>query len=55
MIERVEDLLPYLLQLTSTPPRPFTSNTQLRRLRRLTGHDSLEIGDTSPAWFSQNH
>ena len=57
MIDRVEGLMPYLLQLTTTPPRPFTitSNTQLRRLRRLTGNDSLKIGDTSPAGFSQNH
>lgn len=57
MIDRVEGLMPYLLQLTATPPRPFTitSNTQLRRLRRLTGNDSLEIGDASPAGFSQNH
>ena len=57
MIDRVEGLMPYLLQLTTMPPRPFTitSNTQLRRLRRLTGNDSLEIGDTSPAGFSQSH
>lgn len=57
MIDRVEGLLPYLIQLTITPPRPFTitSNTQLRRLRRLTGDDSLEIGDTSPVGFSINH
>ena len=57
MIDRVEGLMSYLLQLTTTPPRPFTitSNTQLRRLRHLTGNDSLEIGDTSPAGFSQNH
>ena len=56
MIDRVEDLMPYLVRLTTMPPRPFTitSNTQLRRLRRLTGNDSLEIGDTSPAGFSQN-
>ena len=57
MIDRVEGLLPQLIQLTATPPRPFTitSNTQLRRLRRLTGDDSLEIGDTSPVGFSKNH
>ena len=57
MIDRVEGLLPYLIQLTTTPPRPFTitSNTQLRRLRRLTGDDSLEIGDTSPVGFSKKH
>ncbi len=56
MIDRVEGLLPYLVSLTTTPPRPFTitSNTQLRRLRRLTGNDSLEIGDTSPVGFSKN-
>ena len=56
MIDRVEGLLPYLVSLTTTPPRPFTitSQTQLRRLRRLTGDDSLEIGDTSPVGFSKN-
>lgn len=56
MIDRVEDLLPCLVRLTTVPPRPFTitSNTQLRRLRRLTGNDSLEIGDTSPVGFSKN-
>ena len=57
MIDRVEGLMPHLIQLTTTPPRPFTitSNTQLRRLRRLTGNDNLEIGDSSPVGFSKNH
>ena len=57
MIDRVEDLVPYLNRLTITPPRPFTitSNTQLRRLRRLTGNDGLEIGDSSPVGFSNKH
>ena len=57
MIDRVEGLLPYLVQLTRTPPREFTitSNTQLRRLRRLTGDDSLEMGDASPVGFSRKH
>ena len=57
LIDRVEGLLPYLIQLTAMPPRPFTitSNTQLRRLRRLTGDDGLEMGDTSPVGFSKNH
>ena len=57
MMDRVEDLLPYLIQLTITPPRPFTitSNTQMRRLRRLTGDGSLQIGDASPVGFSNNH
>ena len=57
MIDRVEGLLPYLIRLTITPPRPFTitSNTQLRRLRRLTDDGSLQIGDTSPVGFSKSH
>ena len=57
MIDRVEGLLPRLIQLTTIPPSPFTitSNTQLRRLRRLTGNDSLQIGDASPVGFSKNH
>ena len=57
LIDRVEGLLPYLIRLTTTPPRPFTitSNTQLRRLRRLTGDDGLEMGDTSPVGFSKKH
>ena len=57
MIDRVEDLVPYLIRLTTTPPRPFTitSNTQMRRLRRLTGDDSLQIGDASPVGFSNHH
>ena len=56
MIDRVEGLLPYLIQLTATPSRSFTitSNTQLRRLRRLTGDDSLEVGDSSTVGFSKN-
>ena len=57
MIDRVEDVVPYLIELTAAPPRPFTitSNVQLRRLRRLTDNDHLEIGDTSPVGFSRNH
>ena len=56
MIDRVEDIVPYLNELTATPPRPFTitSNVQLRRLRRLTNNEALEIGDASPAGFSKN-
>ena len=57
IIDRVEEFMPFLHRLTITPPRPFTitSNTQLRRLRRLTGDDDLEMGDTSPVGFSKNH
>ena len=54
MIDRVEEVLPDLIDLTTTAPRPFTitSRVQLRRLRRLTRNDSLEIGDSSDAGFS---
>ncbi len=54
MIRRVEGVAPFLSNLTTTPPRPFTitSNVQLRRLRRLTGNEDLEIGDTSDVGFS---
>ena len=57
MMDRVEDVLPDLIDLTAMPPRPFTitSNTQMRRLRRLTGNESLEIGDTSDVGFSLKH
>ena len=57
MITRVEEVAPVLIRLTSEPPRPFTitSNAQLRRLRRLTDNDHLEIGDTSLVGFSRNH
>lgn len=54
MMDRVEDVLPALIDLTTSPPRPFTitSNTQLRRLRRLTGNDELQMGDKSDVGFS---
>ena len=54
MIDGVERVVEALIDLTAMPPRPFTitSNTQLRRLRRLTGNDDLEIGDTSDVGFS---
>ncbi len=57
MMDRVEDVLPDLLELTAMPPRPFTitSNTQMRRLRRLTGNENLQVGDTSDVGFSLNH
>ena len=57
MMDRVEEVLPALIEVTAMPPRPFTinSNTQLRRLRRLTGNESLDIGHTSDVGFSLNH
>ena len=57
MIDRVENLAPYLNQLTDMPPRQVTiaSNAQLRNLRQITGNNNLRIGDTSPVGFSKNH
>ena len=54
MIDGVERVVEALIDLTTSPPRPFTitSNTQLRRLRRLTGNDDLQIGDTSDVGFA---
>ncbi len=56
-IEAAEEALPMLETLQQEHPRPFTiiSNTQLRRLRALTGNDDLQIGDTSPVGFSLKH
>ena len=57
MNDGVERIVEALIDLTASPPRPFTisSNTQLRRLRRLTGNDDLQIGDTSDVGFSLQH
>ncbi len=52
-----EEALPKLEALQQEAPREFAiiSNTQLRRLRELTGNNELRIGDTSPAGFSLKH
>ena len=57
MMDKVENEMPLLLSLLDAPPRPFTiaSNTQLRRLRSLTGDDTLQLGDTSAVGFSLKH
>ena len=56
-IAMAEEALPRLETLQQAPPLPFTitSNTQLRRLRALTGNQELNIGDTSPVGFSLKH
>ena len=56
-IGAAEQALHALEALQKMDPRPFTisSNTQLRRLRALTGNDDLQIGDTSPVGFSLKH
>ena len=56
-IEAVEEALPVLEGLQHVSPHPFTitSNTQLRRLRALTGNDELQVGDHSPVGFSLAH
>ena len=57
MIDGVERVMEALIDVTAMPPRPLTitSSTQLRRLRRLTNNEALEIGDTSDVGFSLNH
>ena len=57
MMDKVEDVMPILEALPEASPRPFTiaSNTQLRRLRSLTGDDGLQLGDTSAVGFSLKH
>ena len=54
VIEGVEKALPILDTIASEPPRPFriSSNSQLRRLRMVTGNPELQVGDESPAGFS---
>ena len=56
-IRYAEEALVTLGALQRNPPRPFTitSNTQLRRLRDLTGNDNLQVGDASPVGFSLKH
>ena len=56
-IRLAEEVLPALEALQWAEPRPFTisSNTQLRRLRGLTGNDALQVGDTSAVGFSLKH
>ncbi len=57
MLDKVDDVMSVLLSLPDAPPRPFTivSNTQLRRLRSLTGDNGLQLGDTSEVGFSLKH
>ena len=53
-VEGIEETIPILERLTAEPPRPFTieSNSELRRLRVLTGRDDLKVGDSSEVGFS---
>ena len=53
-VEGIEETIPILERLAEEPPRPFTiqSNSQLRRLRVLTGNDELQVGDSSEVGFS---
>ncbi|MCY4559881.1 MAG: hypothetical protein OXF79_26690 [Chloroflexi bacterium] len=57
MLDKVEDVMPILESMPEAPPRPFTiaSNAQLRRLRSLTGNESLQLGDASAVGFSLKH
>ena len=53
-VEGIEEALPVLESLAGEEPRPFTieSNSQLGRLRVLTGNDELQVGDESEVGFS---
>ena len=52
-----EEAIGALEEIQHITPRSFTiaSNTQLRRLRTLTGNPELKIGDSSPVGFSLKH
>ena len=53
-VEGVEETIAILERLAEEAPRPFTieSNSQLRRLRALTGDEGLQVGDSSAVGFS---
>lgn len=57
VIDQAERAVYVLESLYESIPRSFTisSNTQVRRLRALTGNDDLHIGDSSPVGFSLKH
>ena len=53
IIATVVNVLPDLERALREPPRPFTiQEADLWRVRTLTGRQYLEVGDTSPAGFS---
>ena len=56
-IDIVDAVLPELERIRSTPPRPFTIRQSFERdrLRQITGIKTLQVGDSSPVGFSQNH
>ena len=57
VVEGVEAVLPVLDTIAGLPPRPFRidSNSELRRLRLVTGDNNLQRGDESPVGFSRRH
>ena len=56
-VEGIERVIPVLEQLAYIEPRPvqIDSNSQLRRVKALTGSDDLKVGDESPVGFSLKH
>ena len=56
-IDIVDAVLPELERIRSAAPRPFTIRQSFERdrLRQITGIKTLQIEDTSPVGFSQNH
>ncbi len=57
VLEGAEAILPILDTIAALPPRPFkiNSNSELRRLRLVTGDNNLQRGDHSPIGFSHRH
>ena len=57
VLEVVEEMMPVLESLDFEAPRPvtITSNSQLRRLREVTGRTDLQVGDASSVGFSLRH
>ena len=57
IIAVVASVLPELERALREPPRPFVIDDvdQRWRVRTLTGKQYLEVGDTSPAGFSNTH
>ena len=56
-IDIVDAVLPELERIRSAAPRPFTIRQSFERdrLRQITGIKTLQVGDSSPVGFSQNH
>ena len=57
LIDRIEGFLADIVDVRARGPQEFTieNSDQRARLRTLTGNRGLQIGDSSPVGFSNNH